>query len=198
MKVKVLTMGITVLAISAMLAGASIASVPGAQNANKSKASAGKAAPTAAKPAASSGTTKPSSNTTTGAKKVVHRRVHHPAEAGIPSGGPGACVDRLSKLAEKDPLMAYEGEPSKIIDEGLLWNDPRSKCAISDPGQRDKVFAVATAWQEKNGDQLRSLLSDLKSALPPAEAKPAAMHKPRRHKAVGAGNKASNSNSAKK
>jgi hypothetical protein len=94
--------------------------------------------------------------------------------------------------------VAYEGEPNKIVDEGLLWNDPRSKCAITDPSLRDKVFAIATAWQEKNGEHVRSWLSDLKSSVPPSEAKPAVMHKPRRHKAASTGAAgAPNSNSAK-
>jgi hypothetical protein len=92
----------------------------------------------------------------------------------------GACADRLGKLAEKDPLPPYEGAPSEIVNNGLLWNDAKSKCAVTDEAMREKVFSLATAWREGKADQVRSLIGEIKASAPAPEAKPAGH---RRHKA---------------
>jgi hypothetical protein len=88
------------------------------------------------------------------------------ASAGIPKGVQ-ACIDRLIEIASADPLPAYGGQAEEIINGGLLWNDPKSKCSVGqDQSLRNKVSAVATAWREKNADKVRSLLQELKSAAP--------------------------------
>ena len=176
-------MGYITLVISIMMAGAAFGSP--AQNANKSGAKKPAAKP--AKPAAgATGQTTPPASSAEGAAKAPakhrHRRPAARGEVGVPSGGPGACVERLDKLAEKDPLISYEGAPSRIVNDGLLWNSPHSKCAVTDEAAREKVFSLATAWQEKNSSQVRSILADLKSTMPPPEHKP--MMHPRKHKAA--------------
>jgi hypothetical protein len=188
MRVKLLTMGAVSVVISALVVGLAFASGSGAQNANKSGASAGshKKAAKAAKPAepAGAGQAAAPGAGAPKAKAHAHHRVHERGEVGVPTGGPGACVDRLGKLAEKDPLVPYEGAPSRIVNDGLLWNDPHSKCAVTDEALREKVFNLATAWQQKQGDQVRSIIGELKSAMPPpAEHKPAP-HKRRKHMAA--------------
>ena len=45
---------------------------------------------------------------------------------GVPKGVQ-ACLDHLIKMAEKEPLMEYEGHPSEIINGGLMW--PQICCA---------------------------------------------------------------------
>jgi hypothetical protein len=136
------------------------------------------------------------------AKKPARK---HPKESvGIPSGA-GACVARLEQLASKEPMTPFESGPDQIINNGLLWNDPKSKCSVgADQAVRSKVFAVATAWQQKDAATVKTALADLKGSVP-AET-PAAPKKPRRHHAAaakGAGDSgaaaqpAANSNSAK-
>src|SRR5262249_11732535 len=130
----------------------------------------------------------------------------HPKEAvGIPSGA-GACVAKLEQLASKQPMTPYEKGPEQIINNGLLWNDPHSKCSVgSDQAVRNKVFAVATAWQRKDSSGVTSALADLKSSVP-AETPAGEPKKPRRHRAPkakaaaesgAAAAPAGNSNSAK-
>ena len=181
MRVKLLTMGAVSVVACGLLIGQAAASAPSPQNANKSAAKKPAKAATPAKPAAGAtpaaggGAAAPA---TPAAKKPVHHRAHKPA-GGVPTGGVGACAERLGKLAEKDPLVPYEGQPSEIVNNGLLWNDPHSKCAVTDQALKDKVFSLATAWREGKADQVRSLIGEIKAAAPAPEMKPAA-HK--RHK----------------
>ncbi|HEY6334090.1 MAG TPA: hypothetical protein VI756_32545 [Blastocatellia bacterium] len=184
MRVKILTMGVVVVVLSTIMIGDAVAAVSRGQNANKPAASGShkKAAP-AAKPAAGAAAGSQASATGTPAAKKApahRRRVQARATAGVPSGGVGACADRLSKLAEKDPLPKYEGTPEEIVNNGLLWNDPHSKCAVTDEAMREKVFSLATAWREGKGDQVRSLIGEIKASAPAPEATPASH---RRHKA---------------
>jgi len=87
-------------------------------------------------------------------------------KTGIPKGTQ-ACLDRLNEIASAEPLPEYGGQAEKIINEGLLWNDPKSKCSIgSDQALRSKVSAVVTAWRQKDAGKVRSLLQELKSAAP--------------------------------
>ncbi|MFY9611749.1 MAG: hypothetical protein WAU45_24435 [Blastocatellia bacterium] len=84
--------------------------------------------------------------------------------AGVPKGVP-ACIKHLAKMAEKDPLIDYDGHPSEIINGGLLWNDPKSRCSVAgDESMRKKVVDLAGAWRKKDGATVRSLLAELGSA----------------------------------
>jgi hypothetical protein len=88
------------------------------------------------------------------------------AMGGIPKGAQ-ACVDRLIEIASADPLPAFGGQAEQIVNNGLLWDDPKSKCSIgSDQGLRSKVSAMAVAWREKNAEKTRSLLQEIKAAAP--------------------------------
>jgi hypothetical protein len=198
MRVKLFVVGLMAVVAVAAAIGPAPRSVL-ARNANKrtprtETGSASKATNSQAAPAATGEQPK--------AKKPARK---HPKETvGIPSGA-GACVERLEQLASKEPLTPFESGPDQIINNGLLWNDPKSKCSVgADQAVRSKVFAVATAWQQKDAATVKSALADLKSAVP-AEA-PAAPKKPRRHHAAAtksagdsgaAAQPAANTNSAK-
>lgn len=85
---------------------------------------------------------------------------------GIPKGVQ-ACLDRLIKIASADPLPAYGGQAEQIINGGLLWNDPKSRCSIGDDQSlRLKVAEVVKAWRSKDAAQVRSLLQEIKSSAP--------------------------------
>jgi len=85
---------------------------------------------------------------------------------GVPKGVQ-ACIDHLTEMASADPLIAYEGHPQEIVNNGLLWNDPKSRCSIGDDGKlRLKVSELASAWQAKDAAKVRSLLQEIKSAAP--------------------------------
>lgn len=85
---------------------------------------------------------------------------------GIPKGVQ-ACIDHLTEIASADPLVAYEGHPQQVVNNGLLWNDPKSKCSIGDDAKlRLKVSEMASAWQMKDAAKVRSLLQEIKSAAP--------------------------------
>ncbi|MBI3653593.1 MAG: hypothetical protein HY231_21390 [Acidobacteria bacterium] len=100
------------------------------------------------------------------AKKPKAKKAASMHMAGVPKGVQ-ACLDHLVKMAEKDPLMAYEGRPEEIINGGLLWNDTKSRCSLgTDVELRKKAAAVADAWRKKDAAAVRSLLQELKSAAP--------------------------------
>jgi hypothetical protein len=97
------------------------------------------------------------------AKKKAKRGM---AMAGVPKGVQ-ACLDHLIKMAEKDPLIDYEGHPSEIINGGLMWNSPESRCSLGDNlDLRKKAADVSVAWRKKDAAAVRSLLQELKSAAP--------------------------------
>ena len=99
-------------------------------------------------------------------KQAKKRTVRKRAETGIPKGVPN-CIDALIKMASADPLPNYEGRPSDIINNGLLWNDPKSKCSIGDNKDlRLKLLDVGNAWRQKDAARVRSLLEEVKSAAP--------------------------------
>lgn len=84
--------------------------------------------------------------------------------AGVPTGVQN-CIDHLIEMAGQG--MAYEGHPEQIINNGLLWNDPQSKCSIgADADLRGKVFRVANAWRMKDMTTVTTLLQEIKSAAP--------------------------------
>ncbi len=86
--------------------------------------------------------------------------------AGVPSGVQ-ACLDHLSQMAATEPMTPYEGHPAEIINNGLLWNDAKSKCSIGTDSQlRLKVVNLSTAWRQKNAEKVKSLLEEIKSAAP--------------------------------
>jgi hypothetical protein len=88
------------------------------------------------------------------------------AMRGVPAGTK-ACVDHLIEMASTEPITPYEGHPEEIINNGLLWNDPKSKCSVGDDAAvRLKVSNVATAWKQKDAGKVRQQLQELKSALP--------------------------------
>ena len=162
MRSKLVMFGITAVAVLALSLEASPQAV--AQNANKpaapkkSKAPAAKPAPPAPTMAASA--EKPA------AKKPVRRKKKTTAMKGVPSGVAN-CLKHLSEMASKDPLIAYEGHPEEIINNGLLWNDPKSKCSIgSDESTRKKVAELASAWRMKDASKVRSIIGELEAMAP--------------------------------
>jgi hypothetical protein len=88
------------------------------------------------------------------------------ANAPVPKGVQ-KCLDHLVEMANTEPMTPYEGHPSKIINEGLMWNDAKSNCSIgTDQALRLKVFELSKAWQLKDATTVRSLLTEIKSAAP--------------------------------
>jgi hypothetical protein len=79
----------------------------------------------------------------------------------VPKGHP-ACIKHLTQMAAKDPLIDYDGHPSEIINGGLLWNDPKSRCSVADDeAKKKKVLDLAMAWRRKDAATVRSLLAEL-------------------------------------
>lgn len=164
MKAKLMTIGITAAAILVLALQASPQAIAQG-NANK-PAPAKKAKPAATKPAtaatpaqAATPAEKPAA-----AKKPVHRKKKPAGMAGVPSGV-ASCLKHLSEMAAKDPLIAYEGHPEEVINNGLLWNDPKSKCSVgSDENMRKKVAELASKWRMHDAAAVRSILQELESA----------------------------------
>lgn len=202
MRPKVFAMGLMVVVAIVVAVGSG--PVVAGQNANANKRT----------PRAKTGSTRKASNSQAATPAATEEkpkpkrtaRKHARETTGIPSGT-GACVAKLEQLASKEPLTPYDKGPEQIINNGLLWNDPHSKCSVgSDQTVRSKVFAVATAWQEKDAAKVQSALAELKSSVPAESAPPTAEPKKprRRHYAPktsgaesGEAASASNSNSAK-
>lgn len=83
---------------------------------------------------------------------------------------PEGCLNRLATLAAKEPLPNYEGEPSKIINEGLLWTDGKAKCPVTDQAQRLKLLNLANKWRMNDAAGVRSDLQGMgATASPTAE-----------------------------
>jgi hypothetical protein len=162
------------------------------QNANANKRAPRAKTGSASKASNSQGAAPAATGEQPKAKKPAHKRAKE--TYGIPSGV-GACVAKLDEWASKDPLPPYEKGPDQVINNGLLWNDPHSKCSVgTDQAVRNKVFAVATAWQQKDSAGVKQALADLKGSVP-AET-PMEPKKPRRHHAAGTGKgKSANKNS---
>ncbi|MEK6321315.1 MAG: hypothetical protein AABN33_06485 [Acidobacteriota bacterium] len=163
MRAKLVMFGFTAVAILALVLQASPQAIAQG-NANK-PATAKKSPPPPPKPAQA----KPAPAADPGqammaAKpkpKPKRKRKASMAMAGVPMGVP-ACIKHLKQMAEKDPLIDYDGHPSEIINGGLLWNDPKSRCSIaSDETTKKKVIELAGAWRSKNASTVRSLLQEL-------------------------------------
>ena len=68
---------------------------------------------------------------------------------------------------EAEPLVEYGGQAEQIVNNGLLWNDPKSKCYIGDDSKlKLKVSEMAKAWRTKDAATVRSLLQEIRSAVP--------------------------------
>jgi hypothetical protein len=161
MRVKLVTFCITVVATLALVVQASSQAVAQG-NANKPAAKKkAPAAPAQAKPANAA----PAASGETAAKpKPKPRPKKKAAMAGVPRGVPN-CIKHLSQMAAKDPLIDYDGHPSEIVNNGLLWNDPKSHCSIaSDEAMKKKVVDLATAWRKKDATQVRSILGELEAS----------------------------------
>jgi hypothetical protein len=88
------------------------------------------------------------------------------ANSPVPKGVQ-TCIDHLIEMANAEPMVAYEGHPQKVINEGLMWNDPKSTCSIgTDQALRMKVLEMSNAWKMKDAAKVRSLLPEIKSAAP--------------------------------
>lgn len=165
MRAKLVMLGFTAVAILALVLQASPQAIAQG-NANKKPAAAKKAAPppkpAAAKPAPAPAAAPAAGQPAMAAKpKLKKKRKPSTAMAGVPMGVP-ACIKHLTKMAEKDPLIDYDGHPSEIINGGLLWSDPKSRCSIaSDEATKKKVVELAVAWRAKNASTVRSLLQEL-------------------------------------
>lgn len=133
MRSKLLTLFMAVAVVVALAAEFSVAAFANQENANKPAAAPAK-------------------------RKAKKKRVK--AAAAIPST-PQDCLNRLAKLAAKDPLPSYDGEPSKIINEGLLWNGEKAKCPVSDQAQRLKLFELANKWRMNDAAGVRATLQEL-------------------------------------
>jgi len=164
MRAKLVTFGITAVATLALVVQASSQAVAQG-NANKPAAAKKKTPPPPppkivqtkpAPPAPAAG------ETTMAAKpKPKPKKKAASAMAGVPKGVP-ACIKHLTQMAAKDPLIAYDGHPSEIINGGLLWNDPKSRCSIaSDEAMKKRVIELAGAWRRKDASQVRSILAEL-------------------------------------
>ncbi|HET8676277.1 MAG TPA: hypothetical protein VFO63_10850 [Blastocatellia bacterium] len=153
MRVKFLTMGMTLALAIALVAELSAVTALSQDNTNQTPPS----------------TSTPQATETPPAKKNVRRRVRRGgarSKRGVPTGVQN-CIDRLIELATPDPLVAYDGQPSEIVNNGLMWNDPKSKCSVgADTSLRLKITNLATAWNQKEADKVRSLLQEIKSAAP--------------------------------
>jgi hypothetical protein len=172
MKSKLVILGITAIAIIGLALQASSQAVAQG-NANK-PAPAKKAKPAATKknantpppPAAQAAPAQGAAPAKPVARKPVHRKKKPNAMAGVPSGV-GNCIKHLSEMAAKDPLIPYEGHPSEVVNNGLLWNDPKSKCSVgSDENMREKVFDLASAWRMNDAAKVRSILQELEGMSP--------------------------------
>jgi len=183
MKVKVLAMGLMVVIAAVVATGLAPRPALARQNANANKRAPRPKTGSASKASNSQAAAPATTAEKPKAKKPARR---HPKEAvGVPKGV-GACVAKLEQLASKEPMTPYEKGPEQIINNGLLWNDPHSKCSVgSDQTVRNKVFAVATAWQQKDSGKVQSALADLKSSVP-AETPAAEPKKPHRRRASAA------------
>lgn len=165
MRAKLVTFGITAVATLALVVQASSQAIAQG-NANKPAAAKKKAPPppppkpVQAKPAPAADP----AQTMMAAKpkpKPKKKKKASMAMAGVPKGVP-ACIKHLTQMAAKDPLIDYDGHPSEIINGGLLWNDPKSRCSIaSDEAMKKKAVELAGAWRRKDAAQVRSLLGEL-------------------------------------
>ena len=149
MKAKLVTLGLAVVVAAALVFEVSAITFANQENAN---------APAMAKP-----------------RKKRARKPGKMRMAGVPMGV-DKCLNHLAQMAAADPLIDYEGHPSEVVNNGLLWNDPKSHCAVTDEAQRKKIAEMALAWRMKDAAKVRSLLQEMGASAGStgAEAAPAA------------------------
>ena len=76
---------------------------------------------------------------------------------GVPKGV-DKCIEHLIEMASEDPMTPYEGHPQEIINNGLLWNNAKSKCSIGDNHSlRLKLSELSKAWRENDTSKVRSV-----------------------------------------
>jgi hypothetical protein len=179
MRVKSLTIGMTLVLAIALVTELSPVTVLGQDNTNQSNTNSSRRRrgrrprPPATQPAEQTPPeATPPATETPAAEATPRRRGRRRAQRGarghrgVPTGVQN-CIDHLIEMASADPLVAYEGHPSEVVNNGLMWNDPKSKCSVgSDPSLRLKVSNLATAWILKDAAKVRSLLQEIKSAAP--------------------------------
>lgn len=180
MRVKFLTIGMTLVLAIALVAELSPVTVLSQDNTNQSNSNSSRRRrgrrprPPAQQPAEQTPPeATPATTETPAAEATPRRRTRRRAQRGGAMGHRGVptgvqnCIDHLIEMASADPLVAYEGHPSEVINNGLMWNDPKSKCSVgADPSLRLKVSNLATAWALKDAAKVRSLLQEIKSAAP--------------------------------
>lgn len=161
MRVKLVTFCITAVATLALVAQASSQAV--AQG-NANKPAAKKKAPPPPPQAKPATPAAPAPAETAAKPKPKPKPKKKAAMAGVPRGVPN-CIKHLSQMAAKDPLIDYFGHPSEIINDGLLWNDPKSHCSVAgDDAMKKKVLDLAEAWRKKDATQVRSILGELEGS----------------------------------
>jgi|GEM_PF-4584821 len=75
-----------------------------------------------------------------------------------------SCIDMLVEVASIDPQISFDGRPAEIINNGLLWNDPRSDCSINNDSTRRMLLDVAIAWCLRDAEKVRKLLEEIKNS----------------------------------
>lgn len=177
MRVKFLTIGMTLALAIALVTELSPVTVLSQDNTNQSNSNSSRRRGRRPRPPAPPAEQTPPEATppateTPAAEATPQRRTRRRAQRGarghrgVPTGVQN-CIDHLIEMASADPLVAYEGHPSEVINNGLMWNDPKSKCSVgTDPSLRLKVSNLATAWTLKDAAKVRSLLQEIKSAAP--------------------------------
>ena len=167
MRIKSVILGLVLVAVAGLTSEASAQAIaqpahkPVAKNVKRiAKAPAASSTPTASQAPAAA----PADQTMTAAKpKPKAKRKASQRMAGVPQGVP-ACLKHLAKMAEKEPLIDYDGHPSEIINGGLLWNDPKSRCSVAaDEAMKKKAIELAGAWRKKDAAQVRSLIAELEA-----------------------------------
>jgi hypothetical protein len=158
MRAKLVTLGITAVATLALVVQASPQAV--AQNTNKPAAKKKSPPPPPPKAAqAQPAAPAPAEGQTTMAAKPKPKPKKK--AVAMPMGVPG-CIKQLTQLAAKDPLIDYYGRPYTIVNDGLLWNDPKSRCSVADDEtKKKKALDLADAWRRKDAATVRSLLAEL-------------------------------------
>lgn len=171
MRVKLVGLGMALALVVALVVGVTTVSFANQENANKPAAPAKKAM-------------KKKKKMSSGPRQM----------AGVPMGVEN-CLNHLAKMAAADPLIDYDGHPAEIVNNGLMWNDSKSKCAENDPARRKRIYDMAEAWHKKDAATVRQILQEL-GANAEAAAPAPPVHKPRPHRKKAPAKPAANANKA--
>ena len=165
MRIRSVILGLGLVAAAGLMSEASAQAVAGSayKPAAKNVKRVAKAPAPSSTPAVSQAPAADQTMTAAKPKPKAKRRASKKM-AGVPNGVP-ACIKHLREMAEKEPLIDYDGHPSEIINGGLLWNDPKSRCSVAgDEAMKKKAVDLAGAWRKKDAATVRSLLAELESA----------------------------------